>query len=116
MKPSSSSQVDSDELARFREEWKNEVRQKLQHTTEAASSTAGTSTATSAPKEQVPEPETTRHKAKRPSNDLSKALGRIHQRPDAGGPVSPEADGRRAHPRNLAEISLTRKQTEAIGK
>ncbi|KIO24859.1 hypothetical protein M407DRAFT_25818 [Tulasnella calospora MUT 4182] len=115
MKPSSS-QVDSDELAKFREQWKNEVRQKLQETTQAAPPTAETSTATSTAKEKGPEPETTGHKAKRPSNDLSKTLGRIHQRVDAVGPASPEADGRRAHPRSVAEISLTQKQTEAIGK
>lgn len=113
MKPSSS-QVDSDELAKFREQWKNEVRQKLQETTQAAPPTAETSTATSTAKEKGPEPETTGHKAKRPSNDLSKTLGRIHQRVDAVGPASPEADGRRAHPRSVAEISLTQKQTEAI--
>ncbi|KAG8898411.1 hypothetical protein FRC01_010927, partial [Tulasnella sp. 417] len=100
----SSSQVDSDELARFREEWKNEVRQKQQQTTQA--STAGTSTATSVPKEQVPEPEPTRHRPKRSSTDFSKTLGRTHQRADTVGPVSPERDGRRAHPRNVAEISL----------
>ncbi|KAG8949878.1 hypothetical protein FRC04_008181 [Tulasnella sp. 424] len=112
----SSSQVDNEELARFREEWKNEVRQKLHQTTPDATSTAATSTATGAAKGQTPEPETTRHKAKRPSTDLSKTLGRLHQRVDAVGPVPSEADGRRVPPRNVAEISLTRKQTEALGE
>lgn len=112
----SSSQVDNEELARFREEWKNEVRQKLHQTTPDATSTAATSTATGAAKGQTPEPETTRHKAKRPSTDLSKTLGRLHQRVDAVGPVPSEVDGRRVPPRNVAEISLTHKQIEALGE
>ncbi|KAG8984227.1 hypothetical protein FRB90_005472, partial [Tulasnella sp. 427] len=114
MKPEIS-QVDNDELARFREEWKNEVRQKHHQTTQPATSTneAETSTATESVKDPAKELEPTKGRVKRPSADLSKALGKSHQRADPLGAAGIEAEGRRPLPRNVADLSLTHKQTEA---
>ncbi|KAG8984173.1 hypothetical protein FRB90_005498, partial [Tulasnella sp. 427] len=114
MKPEIS-QVDSDELARFREEWKNEVRQKHHQPTQPATSTneAEASTTTESLKDQTKEVEPTKGRVKRPSADLSKALGKLPQRADPLGGAGIDAEGRRPLPRNVADLSLTHKQTEA---